>query len=440
MNLIRQPDIERGEAPAIAAFAVPETGRKIGYLMSRFPKVSETFVLNEILEQQSLGNAVEVYPLLREPASLLHPGAERILAAAHFQPFLSLAIVAANLRFLRSRPAAYLQMVAEVLRGTFGNLNFFIGGIGILPKSVWFAHHMARTGVAHIHAHFATHPALAALIIHRLTGIPFSFTAHGHDIHIDCRMLDRKLAAAAFAVTVSRYNKELMVRYCGEQAAGKIHVVHCGVDTELFRPRTAPRAAGPFRILSVGSLQEVKGHRYLIEACAALRQRGVVCECHVIGDGPLRSELTERIAGAELQDRFYLHGARPQPYVRRLLADADAFVLASTPTPSGLREGVPVALMEAMSCGLPVVSTRISGIPELIDSGASGLLVPPGDPAALADALFRLTRSEPLRTRLGIAARNKVMREFSLRANTARLAGLFASADVSAALPRGQDC
>lgn len=393
--------------------------------MSRFPKVTETFILYEILALERLGLETEVYPLLRHRQGVAHPEAVDVAERAHYMPFVSLPILLANWHFLRRRPSAYLRTVLEVLRGTFGSTNFFIGAIGILPKTVRFAYEMERSGVAHVHAHFATHPTVAALIIHRLTGIPFSFTAHGSDLHVDRRMLDRKVDAAAFAVTCSEFNKEVMVDTCGEPVRDKIHVVHYGVDFDLFAPDDTPRPGKPCEIVCVASFEEVKGHKYLVEACRYLAQRGVDFRCHLIGDGPLRQDVEARVTDADLTSRFVFHGALTRADVAHRLRSCDVKVLASFPTRGGKREGMPNVLIEAMAAGLPVVSTRLTGIPELVDSGRTGLLVPPADALALADALHELSRDGELRRRMGAAGREKALRSFDRRTNAATLATLF---------------
>lgn len=394
------------------------TGPKVAYIMSRFPKLTETFILYEILALEQDGACVEIYPLLRERQSVTHPEAERLVCQAHFQPFFSFAILYAQWHFLHRAPVQYLKLWWEVLRGTFGSLNFFVGGLGIFPKAVRFAYEMERQGVAHVHAHFATHPAVAALIIHRLTGIPFSFTAHGSDLHVDRRMLDRKTEAAAFAVTVSSYNKEVMVRECGERVRNKIHIIHCGVDLEVFSAaRRAHCEPGSFRIICVGSFEEVKGHRYLIEACSLLRERNVDFQCELVGDGPLRQRLEGQVLRVGLADRVHFLGRLSRRQVVGRLAEADVAVLASVPTRSGKREGIPVALMEAMASALPVIASDLSGIPELVEDRRTGILVAPGDSRGLAEALELLAGDQDLRTRLGLAGREKVAMEFDLRRN-----------------------
>jgi glycosyltransferase involved in cell wall biosynthesis/peptidoglycan/xylan/chitin deacetylase (PgdA/CDA1 family) len=401
--------------------------RKVAYIMSRFPKLSETFVLNEIATAADAGVPIEVYPLLRVRTRATHPEAAVWVRRAHFHRFVSVPVCRANAHFLLQQPATYLRVWAEVLRKTWGSPNFFIGALGILPKSVRFAYEIERDGVTHVHAHFATHPTVAALVIHRLTGIPFSFTAHGSDLHVDRRMLDAKLAAAAFAVTVSNFNKNVMVETCGQEVADKIRVIRCGVDLDVFSPRHGIRDAGPFRIICVASLETVKGHAYLIEACLLLRLRGLDFRCDLVGDGPRRRDIETQISRSGLDRHVYLHGAQPRPEVLRRLSIADAAVLASHPTREGKREGIPVSLMEAMASELPVVASAISGIPELVQQNVTGLLVPSGNPTAIADALERLAGDPALRRELGVAARNEVRARFNLRTNTAQLIALFSA-------------
>jgi colanic acid/amylovoran biosynthesis glycosyltransferase len=398
---------------------------KVAYIMSRFPKLSETFVLYEMLALQSQGVGVEVFPLHNERASVVHPEAKQFVQRAHYSPVVSRAIVKAQWQNLRARPKVYLGSWWEVLRGTFGSANYMLGGLGIIPMATRFADTMSKLGVGHIHAHFANHPTVAALVAHRLTGIPFSFTVHAHDLYVDQHMLEQKVRAAAFVVAISEYNKEFIVRHCGEDVREKIVVVHCGVDTRLFQPRQHDSGSGPFTIVCVGSLEEKKGQTYLVEACRLLKQRGLDFVCHLIGDGQSREALEQQIQVAGLSGLVRLEGGQPRDQVVRMLRQADVVALPSIVTKSGKMEGIPVALMEPLACEVPVVSTRISGIPELVEDGVTGLLVPPQDPAALAGALERLARDPELGRRMGRAGRAKVLREFDLSDSTAKLAQLM---------------
>lgn len=398
---------------------------KVAYIMSRFPKLSETFVLYEMLALQQQGVDVEVFPLINERAKVVHDEAKPFVERAHYLPVLSLPILKANLHFLRTKPAAYLGVWLEVLRGTLGSMNYLIGGLGIIPKAAKFAYDMQRMGVQHVHAHFANHPAVAALVINRLTGIPFSFTAHAHDIYVDQHMLKEKVQAAKFVVAISEYNKALITRHAGEAMRDKIKVVHCGVDTSLFQPRQRPTGDAPFTIVCVGSLEEKKGQTYLVEACRLLKQRGLRFVCHLIGDGQNRADLEEQVRRDNLGDVVKLAGGIPRAEVLKMLAKADVVALPSIRTKSGKMEGIPVALMEPLACEVPVVSTQTSGIPELVEDGVTGLLVPPENPAALADALQRLAKDPELGQRMGRAGREKVLREFDLNDNAATLVQLM---------------
>lgn len=402
---------------------------KVAYMMSRFPKLTETFILYEMLAMQQQGIQVEVYPLLREREEVVHPEAMQFVSVAHFQPFMSLPILRANLFFLGRKPFAYLKTLWDVLRANWGSYNFFTGVIGIFPKTALFAYQMRADQVQHVHAHFASHPAAAAFIIHRLVGIPYSFTAHGSDLHRDRHMLREKVAEAAFVAAISEYNKELIISECRGKYREKVKVVHCGVDMEVFRARSheTPYEKGenPFMILCVGTLHEVKGQPYLLEACRFLQERGHNFECHFVGDGPDRKSLDELVEQAGLSGKVRFHGRLTRDEIARLLVDADVLTVPSVPTRDGRREGIPVVLMEAMGSGVPVIASNLSGIPELVNDQQTGLLVAPRDARSIADALERYIQNPALRRRFGNAGRAKVVEEFDLNKNAAILARYF---------------
>jgi len=242
-------------------------------------------------------------------------------------------------------------------------------------------------------------------------------------------MLREKVTEAAFVVPISNYNKEMIVSECKGQFRDKAVVVHCGVDTQVFQLRPEPtpheQGRGPFTILCIGTLHEVKGQTYLIEACRLLNERGLDFACHFIGDGPDLAALTKQAAQAGLTHRVHFHGRLTREEIAGLLRTADVTATPSVPTSNGRREGIPVVLMEAMSSGVPVVASDISGIPELVEDGRSGLLVPPRDAPALANALEQMCRNPRLRQRLSRAGREKVVCEFDLNKNAATLAQYF---------------
>ena len=280
--------------------------------------------------------------------------------------------------------------------------------------------------INHIHAHFASHPAAAGFIIHRLTGISFSFTAHGSDLHRDRHMLPEKVSKASFVAAISEYNKSLILSECQGEYADKVKVVHCGVDTEVFCFRSAltsfEKGQSPFSILCVGTLHEVKGQIYLIEACRVLGERGVNIVCHFVGDGPDMPILAKKVEQAGLSDKIIFHGRQTQERIAQILQDVDVLAAPSVPTLDGRREGIPVVLMEAMSSGVPVIASNLSGIPELVLNEYTGLLFPPGDIVALADGLERYYHDPDLRKRLRSAGRERIVADFDLYKNASKLA------------------
>jgi glycosyltransferase involved in cell wall biosynthesis len=435
-------------------------------MMSRFPKITETFVLFEMQAIEREGVEIELYPLLRArntgthpegagiwgkfvellraPATeaAMHPEARPFVARAHYSPLLSIAIIAVNGWMLAMHPLRYGRALGRLVFDNLGSWNYLLGALALFPKTVAAARDMQRRGVTHVHAHFGNHPAAMAWVVHQLTGIPYSFTAHGADIQVDQHMLKRKVLEAAFVVTISDYNARFLVEHCGEAARSRIRVIRCGVDTTVFRPAKSPAeerhgvspataSPRPLRLVCVGTFYEVKGHRYLIEACQLLRRRGIDFTCSLVGDGPLGSQLRELASSLGVADAVRFLGRRTRDEIADLLRQSDVLVAPSIPTESGRREGIPVVLMEAMASGLAVVGSDISGIPELVEDRVNGRLCPPRDPAALADALAEL-RDDPERIELwGSAARGKVLRDYHLPTNARRLIALFANSQES---------
>jgi colanic acid/amylovoran biosynthesis glycosyltransferase len=366
----------------------------------------------------------------------MHREAERLVERAQYQPFISREIVRSQIRFLRHRPMAYVRALLDVVRGTFGSRNFLLGGLAIFPKVAHMARLMETSGVTHVHCHFANHPALAGFIIRRLTGIPYSFTAHGSDLHVDRHMLCTKVREAAFVVAISDFNRAVIVEECGERVRSRLEMIHTGVDVTHFRPAPTQHRNGPLVIVCVGTLHEVKGQTHLVEACRQIAEAGIDFRCHFVGSGPDRESLQRQIAAAGLTAHIILDGELDRTALAERLREADVLVAPSVPTRQGKREGIPVVLMEAMASGLPVIASRLSGIPELVEHERSGLLVDPGNPVALADALSRLAADPQLRSLLAEEGRRRVESEFDIRLNARKLAAMFtASRGSDAPMP-----
>ncbi|GAC1341863.1 MAG: glycosyltransferase family 4 protein [Myxococcales bacterium] len=398
---------------------------RVAYLMSWFPAVTETFILYEMLELERQGIEVQPFSLFGSFPGPTHPGSAELIARAQHAPLFAWSVLAAQLHWLRRAPATFARAWWRALTGNLGSFRFFFGAFVVVPKAMWLARKVEAAGFSHIHAHWATHPTLAALVISDLTGCTYSFTAHAHDLYVDRTMLREKIDAARFVVTISEFNRALIRSWYGDGAAGKVHIVRCGIDTDAFTRRPGRKENEVFTIACVASLREYKGHRYLIEACRMLRDRGLALRCLLLGTGVEEARLKAQIADLGLTGIVELLGAQPQTVVRDVLASVDAVVLPSITAADGQMEGIPVSLMEAMASELPVVATSLSGIPELVEDEKNGILVPERDAAALAQALERLARDPLLRRRLGVAGRAQVLAGFTRTSNAAKLRELL---------------
>ncbi len=393
----------------------------VAIVVSRFPLITETFILREIIELERQGQPIRLVPLLRETPPVVHREAEPWIGKALYSPFLSITILAANARAFRRGPRRYLSLLARVFFRSLPSSNLFFGALGVFPKSVYLAERLAAEGVGHVHAHFATHPATAAYIIHYLSGISWSFTAHAHDIFVHQAMLEEKIRAASFVRAISDFNRAFLHDRYPSAAEGRIHMVRVGIDPGPPPSASPAKSAEKPHFLSVAALKPYKGISVLIDACAILKREGLRFLCDVVGEGPERQRLERQIRDRALEGFVRLVGAEPQHRVAERMRARDVFVLASVVAPDGQMEGIPVALMEAMSLEKPVVASSLSGIPELVENEVSGLLVAPGDAEAVARALLRLVEDPALARDLGRRARERVLSKFRLDASVSRL-------------------
>jgi colanic acid/amylovoran biosynthesis glycosyltransferase len=402
------------------------------YVVSRFPRVSETFVVNEWWELAERF-PLELAALLRGEQEVVHPAAARLLPRVQFLAVASPATAISNAATLVRSPGRYALTLAQVLRGSFRRpAGGALKGAAVFWESVHLARIARRLGVVHVHAHFLHHPATAAWVVHRIAGTSFSVTAHADDLFIGPALFHEKLRDARFVATISEYNRA----YLADAAPGEGHVeiVRCGVRPEdyTFRERTAVR-----RLVCVARLERKKGHATLLRAFALVAKEAPGLTLDLAGDGAEHENLESLARELRLDGRVRFHGALPATAVRDLLQEADAFVLAAMQDPvgslqTGKLDGIPVALMEAMACGLPVVTTSLSGIPELVQHGVTGLVVAPEDPPAVAGAIRRLLAEPDLAAKLGRDAREQVSAHFNLAVESAKLGELFSRALASA--------
>jgi len=270
-----------------------------------------------------------------------------------------------------------------------------------------------NVGISHIHAHFLDGPASIALFLSRYLNIPYSFTMHASAIFMDPLMLGTKLCFCKKAVTISEYNRKYLLKKYGENLSDKIHIIHCGINPESFTPLHVKKSGRPV-VLAVGRLVAMKGFHYLLDACRLLKDKGVLFTCLIIGDGEEKETLLSKTAALGIEDVVTFLGAQKKERVKQFLQEASIFVLPSIITEEGTRDGIPVSLMEAMAMELPVISTRLVGIPELIEDKKEGLLVEQKNPVELALAIEILLKDANARENMGKQARMKVIREFNM--------------------------
>lgn len=393
---------------------------RLAYLASEYPAISHTFIHREVEALRAAGFGIATVSV--RPTA----GLERLTPAEQQEAATTLRLLEhplrnlppAHLRLLWRHPAGYLRMLAAAFSmarrcrwtKTFG---YFLEAGRLLD---W----QERQRIRHVHVHFGNPAANVAMLAAASGRSEFSMSVHGPDIFFDVNenLLAEKAEKAVFVRCISHFCRSQMLRLVPYAQWGRFPVVRCGVDASVFAPRPETGNAVP-ELLCVGRLVPAKGQHILVEACARLARDGVPFHLTLVGDGPDRESLKALVARLGLQERIAFAGALGQAEVRRHYDRADVFVLPS------FAEGVPVVLMEAMAKEVPVVSTVIAGIPELIESGTDGLLVPPADPEALAAAVAGLLADPARRRELGRRGREKVLRLYDLSTNGAALAEMF---------------
>ena len=391
-----------------------QTKKRIGYIASLFPCWSETFILNEIIELEKNGVDITIFSLRSDLENFIQEETEPYLKKTIYGN-LTKCIVYGVLH-IALNPIIMISLFWMVVRKKHRNLKELAKYIWCIFTGAYFAKVALSKKLSHIHAHFATYSAFTALVISRLTKIPFTFTAHAHDIFIDKTFLKELTEEAEKVITISQYNKQYIIDYCKNGIADKIQVIHCGIkingDIQNHRINN-----NTYTIVSIGRLTKMKGFEYLIHACSHIQGR-IPFKCHIIGDGPLRSELLKLITKLGLQKQVFLNGFIDNKKVKKILQDATLFTLPCIWDNIEGQDGIPLVLMEAMALGTPVIASAISGIPELIENEKTGLLVKPGDDKELAEKITRLINDKSLQERITQEARIKIENEFNIAQTT----------------------
>lgn len=395
---------------------------KAGYVVSLFPCWSETFILNEIAALSKKGIAITIFSIRRDLEKFTQEKAKPYLESTRYITIPG--VISSLLIWALKKPFALMSLFTLAFSEKPKRQDKLSKNLWSIAAGCLFARIAKKEGLSHIHAHFASYPATCAMAISRLSGIPFTFTAHAHDIFIDKSLLKEKIDASKAVVAVSGYNQKYIADYCGNGTASKIRVIHCGVDLSEY-PQTQARNLNPKAVIvGIGRLVRMKGFEHLIRACAKIKDK-LPFECRIIGDGPLRNELNKLINDSGLGNSVFLDGILDNNRVKDLLKEASALVLPSVWDDKDGQDGIPLVLMEAMAQGVPVISSNISGIPELIEDFKSGLLVEPKDTAGLAKKLLLVLSDKDLQSRLALQARKKVAQEFNIAKSADLLFKLF---------------
>lgn len=399
-------------------------GGSVVYVVGTYPLVTTTFIDREISALRGLGVDVRIVAVRRPPADTPLSSEQRELArgTSYLIPIAWRRLVAAHLHFLLTRPTVYLGTLGHLVTRPHPDLRARTKTILHFGEGVYAAHVIDDGDVRELHAHFADRAATIALVASRLLRRAFSLSVHaGADIFVRPVLLREKFTAARHVVTCTSHNKAHLARLVGDDLDRKISIVPHGLDLSGQRP-ARPGANGLPVVLAVGQLAERKGFAHLVAACNLVRNQGHRFVCRIIGGGPQQAGLEELIASLSLRDSVSLLGALPHEAVVDHYRRATMLVLPCVRTADGDVDGIPNVLVEAMAFGIPVVSSDLPAVRELITDGVDGLLVPEGDVKRLADAVRRLLDEPQLRRRLGAEARHTVAERFDVAKNVRRLA------------------
>ena len=394
---------------------------RIAYFTNRYPAVSHTFVRREIGAMEGLGVSVVRYALrpganLVDDQDIAEAKRTRFVLNANVSEFFRCCLIA-----LLTQPLAVMSVIGRAIRIGWRSESGIWRHLAYVVEAAVLVNWWRRDGIQHVHAHFGTNPTAVAMLARQICGIPYSFTAHGPDEFEKAPLLslDKKLDCAAFAVCVSSFGRSQLMRWTPPVLWPKISVVHCGLDKTFLERSVVPPPSNP-RLVCVGRLDERKAQILLVAAARRLKQQGTLCQIVLIGDGEMRREIEEEIRRAGLQEAIIMSGWASGDRVIEEIDAARALVLPS------FSENLPVVLMEAMARGRPVISTYVAGIPELVEPGKTGWLVPAGDEVALAEAMREVLAAPVAQlAAMGIAGRRHILDQHDIHKEAEKLKSLL---------------
>lgn len=391
---------------------------RIGYVLKRYPRYSETFVVNEILAHEAAGLSIEIFAL-RPPVD------------THFQDLI--AQVRAPVRYLLASSLKgetlwdSVRQTSEIIPEIWDKLAIAADEPAAeVCQALWLAQAVRISNLTHLHAHFGSSATTVARLASYFSGVPYTFTAHAKDIFhesVNPDDLKRKLRDAQTAITVSDFNLQYLRQHY-DQAAAKVERLYNGLDLTQFLYQSPQERRA--KIVAVGRLVEKKGFGDLIKACAILKFQKVAFECQIIGTGELEAQLQWQIQALDLTDEVALIGPRPQNELKHLVQSAAVFAAPCLVAEDGNRDGLPTVLLEAMALGTTCVATNVTGIPEILRDLQTGVLIPPSDPIALAAALEHILSHPAQRVAMAAKARELMEKEFDIQQNSAVMRQIFA--------------
>lgn len=399
---------------------------KLAVIVTEYPKSTETFIYRDLVTFAKLGVEIRLYPIAPfRHDQTLHAFAEPTREWVRQIGLASPTALGAFTQAAACHPVALARVMTEIARAYAGMSKLAAKSLALLPKALAIAADARAWGATHVHAEFAGHPATAAWAAHRLGGLPYSVSCRAHDIFRTQALLAAKLGEARAVRTVSDFGAAFLRDRVPGMAARDIHVIHSSVDVGAIEPVEAVPSTAPFRILYVGALEPKKGVEHLLDALASVGDRLGDWRLEAIGHGPSAAALRAQAEALGLGARVEFRGMQPFEAVAAAYARASVCVAPSVIGPNGRQEGIPNVMIEALAYQRPAITTNISGIPELIRDGDTGLLVPQADADALGEALLRVHRDPAAALEMARRGRAHVAAEFDLAVNARRQLGLF---------------
>lgn len=419
---------------------------QFAYFLNKYPKISETFVHQEISELIRSGRKIQLFSLFRPTKQEWDqiqfedvPEVNYLMAQVKIGTILS-----AHGYYLFKKPICYFRL----FRFSFRNrreTRFF----RLLKNIISAARHQEQTdetqrqelmvhfiltpvfariiekqNVQHLHAHFADAASSFVMLIALLLKIQYSITAHAYDVFMPQANIEQKIAGAAFIITCTEHNKQFWLQKYPWLSEQKIKVVYHGINWHRFKREKASDGLKPV-IITVGRLVVKKGIAYLLNACLELKNRGIAFECRIIGDGPERARLELFTKIHHLETEVIFKGAIPPQQIKAELEQAQVFALPCIVEDNGNRDGIPNVIAEAMAMELPVITTRVSAIPELVEDGKHGYLLEPGDFHGIAEKLLVLFTQPEMARKMGASGRRRIQQIFSLDRCLKKLTDIF---------------